>query len=104
LRRVGRFILAAAPAMHPQRASNEEAAMSHHEPHQHQQGAEHHGISPIAVQKALKGANYPASKQDLVHLAQQNHAPTDVIQKIQALPGDHYDKVTDVTRALGQTE
>jgi hypothetical protein len=39
-----------------------------------------------------------------MHLAQHNHASADVIQKIRALPGEHYDKVTDVTRALGQTE
>ena len=31
-------------------------------------------ISPIQLQKHLKGVNYPASKRDLVAKAQQNNA------------------------------
>ncbi len=61
-------------------------------------------ISPVAVQKALKGIHYPASKQDLLKQAQQNSAPEEVVRKIQNMPGDNYTKPTDVMQALGKTE
>jgi hypothetical protein len=61
-------------------------------------------VSPVAVQKALKGIHYPASKQDLLKQAQQNSAPEDVMRKIQNMPGENYSKPTDVMQALGKTE
>jgi hypothetical protein len=63
-----------------------------------------HNESPIAVQKALKGIHYPASKDDLLRQAQQNNASEGVLRKIRAMPGDRYEKPTDVMKALGKTE
>ena len=53
--------------------------MSQHQTHT---GGTHNGgkrISPISLQKHLKGTSYPASKQDLVRRAQSNQAPDDVL-------------------------
>ncbi|HEU5441524.1 MAG TPA: DUF2795 domain-containing protein [Ktedonobacterales bacterium] len=61
-------------------------------------------ISPIQLQKHLKGVNYPASKRDLVAKAQQNNASAEIVQKIQHLPADSFNGPKDVMKALGQTE
>ena len=54
------------------------------------------------IEKALKGINFPASKQDLVQQAKQNNASQDVIQTIQKLPQDRFNSPTDVQKAWGQ--
>ncbi len=61
-------------------------------------------ISPISLQKHLKGTNYPASKDDLVHRAESNDAPDDVLAMIRQLPGQSYDSPAEVMRAFGKTQ
>lgn len=61
-------------------------------------------VSPTNVQKALKGMDYPASKQDLVQRARDNGASGEIIEKIQQLPGDQYDSPAGVMKAFGKTE
>jgi Protein of unknown function (DUF2795) len=61
-------------------------------------------ISPISLQKHLKGTNYPASKEDLVRRARSNDAPDDVMQQIQQLPQNTYGSPADVMRAFGQSK
>lgn len=60
--------------------------------------------SPMAVQKALKGIHYPASKDDLLKQAQQNSASDIVMSRIRAMPGERFEKPTDVMKALGKKE
>lgn len=57
-------------------------------------------VNPIDVQKALKGADYPASRDDLVALARGNEAGDDVVQALQEAGQDSYDGPDDVQRAL----
>jgi len=52
------------------------------------------------IEKALKGINFPASKQDLVQQAKQNNASQNVIQTIQNLPQDRFNSPTDVQKAF----
>ncbi len=52
------------------------------------------------VQKALKGADYPASKDDLVSLAESNDAGDDVVQALRDAGSDSLDGPDDVMRAL----
>jgi hypothetical protein len=61
-------------------------------------------VSPVEMQKHLKGVNYPASKDDLVKRAQGNQASDEIVQKIRMLPGNSYNSPKDVMKALGQTE
>ena len=56
---------------------------------------------PIEIQKALKGASYPASKADLVALAEENGAPEEVIQALQASDAEQFDGPDAVQRAVG---
>jgi len=61
-------------------------------------------VSPVAMQKHLKGTNYPASKDDLVRQAEHNHAPDDILDAIRVLPADMFNGPRDVMRALGRSE
>ncbi|MFG2636733.1 DUF2795 domain-containing protein [Streptomyces sp. NPDC048362] len=57
-------------------------------------------LSPIALQKALKGADYPASRDDLVSLAKRNGADEDVVQMISQAGTDRFDGPDEVQKAL----
>lgn len=61
-------------------------------------------ISPVQLQKHLKGVSYPATKSDLVARAQKNNASSEIVDKIRALPADSFNGPKDVMRALGRTE
>jgi hypothetical protein len=63
-----------------------------------------HRISPISLQKHLKGTNYPASKEDLVRRAQTNSAPDDILAMIRQLPSQSCDSPADVMRAFGKSQ
>ncbi len=60
------------------------------------------GGMTVEIEKALKGMNFPASKQDLVQQAKKNNASQDIIQTIQNLPQDRFNSPTDVQKAWGQ--
>lgn len=60
------------------------------------------GGMTIEIEKALKGMNYPASKQDLLQKAKQNKANKNVIQAIENLPSDQFNSPVDVQKAWGQ--
>jgi len=59
--------------------------------------------NPIGVQKYLKGANYPARKEDLVMTARGNKAPREVLEALERLPGDHLGPRTPLQRPGSQT-
>jgi hypothetical protein len=52
------------------------------------------------VQKALKGADYPASRDELVELAQRNGADEDVIAALREADADRFDGPDQVMAAL----
>ena len=58
-------------------------------------------MSPIEMERYLRGASYPASKEQLMQLARQNGAPEPVTKMIQQLPTAQFNRATDVTQALG---
>lgn len=72
---------------------------------QQSSGAEGSGkrISPIQLQKHLKGTNYPASKNDLVQRAQDNKASPEIVETIRHLPAERFGSPKDVMKALGQS-
>lgn len=57
-------------------------------------------ISPIDLQKALKGAEYPTSLDDLVSLAQGNGADDDLIEELKNSGNDRFDGPDDVQKAV----
>jgi hypothetical protein len=56
--------------------------------------------SPITVQKFLKGAEYPADRNDLLVVADANDAPEEVIEALEALDEATFDGPDDVVEAL----
>jgi len=53
------------------------------------------------VQKALKGADYPASRDDLVALAESNGADGEVVGALRAMQDRSFDSPADVMKDLG---
>ena len=57
--------------------------------------------SPSEVQKALRGADYPASRDDLIELAKDNEAPEEIVDELEdGLEDDEYDSPADVMADL----
>jgi hypothetical protein len=52
------------------------------------------------VQKALKGADYPAGKDDLVRTAESNGAGSDVLDALRNADDSSFDGPDDVMKAL----
>jgi len=57
--------------------------------------------SPITLQKFLKGADYPASRDELYELAENNGAEEEVLDIIGKLPDVDFESVADVQEAFG---
>jgi hypothetical protein len=53
------------------------------------------------VQKALKGADYPATRDDLVALAESNDADAEVVGALRGMQAGSFDSPADVMKALG---
>ncbi|MBD2292613.1 DUF2795 domain-containing protein [Anabaena sphaerica FACHB-251] len=61
--------------------------------------------NPVAVQKHLKGVDYPAGKQELIKHARQQGAGRDVLSLLEQLPEDEeYDNPADLNKAIGKIQ
>ena len=60
-------------------------------------------ISPIDLQAALKGADYPATGDDLARLAEQNRADESLVQQLRSLPDGIYDGPDAVSQEVYRT-
>jgi hypothetical protein len=49
------------------------------------------GFQVTEVQKALKGVDYPASKDDLAERARENGASDDLVNELRAMSKDSFD-------------
>ena len=56
---------------------------------------------PIEVQRALGGASYPATKDELVKLAEENDAPEEVLEALRRIDEEQFDGPDELTEALG---
>ena len=57
-------------------------------------------MNPIEIQKHLKGASYPASKDDLAQLAESNGAPDELVQSLRDASTSRFDSPSDVQKAI----
>ncbi|MFX1766825.1 DUF2795 domain-containing protein [Paraburkholderia sp. A1RI-2L] len=55
----------------------------------------------IDVQKALKGASYPADKQSLLECARSNGASEEVVHALDGLPEREFANPADVSKGVG---
>lgn len=67
-------------------------------------GGEHEGegVSPIAVERYLKGIDFPATKDDLIQHAQENDAPNDVLGALDRFDDRPYSSVADIAREVSK--
>jgi hypothetical protein len=56
--------------------------------------------SPIDIQKALSGIDYPASKEDLIRHAEQNGADSDVLEALKKIDDREYEGPSGVSSAV----
>ena len=57
-------------------------------------------LSPIELQKHLKGLDYPASKDRIVSHAEGNGAPDDILGALRGIPDREYDGPNAVSAAF----
>lgn len=60
--------------------------------------------NPSDIQKHLQGIMYPIDKQGLVAHVKQQGAPEDVLSTLESLPEQQYEKLADVTKAVGDVK
>jgi len=60
--------------------------------------------SPAAVERYLKGIHYPASKDDLLSQARENHAPQDVMNVLGRFENKEYGGTIDVAKQVSRAE
>ncbi|MFE6280920.1 DUF2795 domain-containing protein [Streptomyces sp. NPDC057877] len=57
-------------------------------------------LSPIDLQKALSGMEYPADKKGLVECARRNHADDKVVSELDHLKRNSFDGPNEVQKAV----
>ncbi len=57
-------------------------------------------VSPIEIQKALGGVDYPAEKEDLIKNAEKKYANDDVLSALKDLPDKKYESPADVNKEV----
>ena len=60
------------------------------------------GHSPIDVSRFLKGIDFPAKRDDLLHHAKQKHAEQTVLQEIEQMPDQSYSNMADAMKGFGK--
>lgn len=54
----------------------------------------------IRVRKALQGADFPASREDLLDYATTRQADSETLVGLRAVPAGHYGSLDEVVRAV----
>lgn len=62
------------------------------------------GKAPANLQAHLKGAHYPAKKDELLSVARKNGAPSEIIDLLQQLTEEEFGGPQDVMKAYGELD
>ncbi|MBB6120298.1 DUF2795 domain-containing protein [Nocardiopsis algeriensis] len=57
-------------------------------------------INPVELQRAIKGAAYPAEREDLVSTAKNNGAHNDLVDRLAGVKVIQFDGPDDVRKAV----
>ncbi len=57
-------------------------------------------FNPVDVQKHLKGANYPASGEELASTAEGNDAPRELVEKLRTFGSEEFSGPDKVMAAM----
>lgn len=70
--------------------------------HAVEQGGRRQMADFLAVQEALRGVEYPASRERLLRCARSNGASADVLWTLDELPDQNFGSPADVSEAMGR--
>lgn len=59
-------------------------------------------ITAADVERAIRGIDFPADRNDLIQQAKTNRANTDIIGIIENLPKNEFKSPIDVSKAFGE--
>jgi hypothetical protein len=59
---------------------------------------------PLNMLEILDGVPLPATKQELIDYAQDHDASEDMLDQLQAMPGDTFNSISDINRHIGLVE
>jgi hypothetical protein len=68
----------------------------------HQTHSQSGQLNPIAIQKALGGARYPATREKLAETARSNRADDEIVGLIERLPDRQYDSPASVSKEIAR--
>lgn len=60
--------------------------------------------TPAEVQKALKGIEYPASKQDMIEYVNRKGSNSGILDLLNQIPDKIYNSPVDVSKAVGDLD
>ena len=58
--------------------------------------------SPAAVERYIKGTNFPANKKQLMEKAKSNSAPQDIINVLNKFEDKQYNSPIDIAKEMGR--
>ncbi|MFF4016154.1 DUF2795 domain-containing protein [Streptomyces sp. NPDC001544] len=61
-------------------------------------------VRPPDLQKALSGAEYPADRDELRKVAEKNHAPKEITERISHLGKKEFQNPAEVSKAVFENE
>ncbi len=59
-------------------------------------------VTAADVERAIRGIDFPADRNDLIEQARSNKAKSDVINILQNLPRNEFKSPIDVSKAFGE--
>jgi len=78
--------------------------MSQHPAHSSKSPSRAHAQppTPVEIQKALGGVDYPASRESLVDTARHHHADNSIVELLGRLPSHRYESPADVSKDIAR--
>jgi hypothetical protein len=61
-------------------------------------------ISPIEVERYLKGINFPANKKNLIDRAKINQAPQEIVRLLKQVTDKNYTSPVEITKEMSKIE
>lgn len=59
-------------------------------------------VTAADVERAIRGIDFPADRNDLIQQAQNNKADSNIIDILKNLPGNQFNSPIDVSKAFGK--
>lgn len=61
-------------------------------------------VSNAVISQYLEDLEFPASKSDVIRIAQERKASMEVLETLNKMPGEKYSSMASIWRAIGQID